>query len=481
MDLSAVTLEQFLVVGAGLLLLGVFASKLSGKLGVPALILFLGVGMLAGSEGFGGIPFDDFDLARTVGTLALAFILFAGGLDTSWSTIKPVVWKGVSLATVGVIVTASVMALAVKWLLDLGWIECLLLGAIVASTDAAAVFGVLRARGLRLKRSLTPMLEMESGSNDPMAVFLTIALTSLALNPAESLLGFAWEFVVEMVLGAGLGIAFGLLWARMINRFRLEYDGLYPVLTLALAMTAFGLTALVGGNGFLAVYAAGVALGSRNFVHRLALIQFHDGVAWLMQIAMFLTLGLLVFPSQLVPVVWVGLALALVLVFVARPVAVFLSLIGSRMPLRDKAFVGWVGLRGAVPIVLATIPVTAGVPGSEAFFNIVFFVVVVSVMVQGTTIPWVAKLLHVGTTPEDEPDEVRVPQSTIELVLNAQSPVVGKLVVDLKLPTSALLLLLRRDGESYIPRGSTVLQDGDGLLVATRKDDSEDLRRMIEG
>lgn len=481
MDLAKVTLEQFLVVGAGLLLLGVFASKLSGKLGIPALILFLGVGMLAGSEGFGGIPFDDFDLARTVGTLALAFILFAGGLDTSWSAIRPVVWKGLSLATIGVVATASVMALAARWLLGLGWIECFLLGAVVASTDAAAVFGVLRARGLRLKRSLSPMLEMESGSNDPMAVFLTIALTSLALNPGASPVGFVVEFAVEMVLGAALGIAFGLLWAKMINRFRLEYDGLYPVLTLALAMTAFGLTALVGGNGFLAVYSAGVALGSRNFVHRLALIQFHDGVAWLMQIAMFLALGLLVFPSQLVPVMWVGLALALVLVFVARPAAVCLSLIGSRMPVRDKAFVGWVGLRGAVPIVLATIPVTAGVPGSEAFFNIVFFVVVVSVLVQGTTIPWVAKLLHVGTDPDDESEESRSPQSTVELVLRSDSPVVGRLVVDLKLPPSALLLLLRRSGESYIPRGSTTLREGDGLLVATRKDDADDLRRMLEG
>ena len=481
MELSAVTLEQFLVACAALLLLGVLASKMSTKLGVPALILFLGVGMLAGSEGFGGIPFDDFDVARTVGTLALAFILFSGGLDTSWSAIRRVLWKGVSLATIGVVLTAALMAVTVQWLLGMGWIECMLLGAIVASTDAAAVFGVLRARGLRLKRNLAPMLEMESGSNDPMAIFLTVALTSVALEPGRGWTGLAVSFVVQMVLGAALGVLFGLAWAKMINRFRLEYDGLYPVLTLALVMTAFGLTHLLGGNGFLAVYAAGVALGSRNFVHRLALIQFHDGIAWLMQIAMFLTLGLLVFPSQLVPVVWVGLALALVLVFVARPVAVFLSLAGSRMPFRDKAFVSWVGLRGAVPIVLATIPVTAGVPGSEAFFNIVFFVVVVSVLLQGTTIPWVAGKLGVAAVHDDEPEEVRAPQSTVELVLHGDSPVVGKLVVDLQLPSSALLLLLRRDGESYIPRGSTELRIGDELLVATRKGDADDLRRMIEG
>jgi cell volume regulation protein A len=334
---------------------------------------------------------------------------------------------------------------------------------------------------VRLKSRLSPILELESGSNDPMAVFLTIALTSLALSPSDGWTGYAVHFVVEMVLGAALGIAFGLGWAKLINRLRLEYDGLYPVLTLALVMTAFGFTSLVGGNGFLAVYAAGVALGSRNFVHRLALIQFHDGVAWLMQIAMFLTLGLLVFPSNLLPVAWTGLALALVLLFVARPAAVFLSLIGSRMPVREKAFLSWVGLRGAVPIVLATIPVTMGLPGSQAFFNVVFFVVVVSVMLQGTTIPWVARLLNVGVAPGEDAEEVRVPQSTIELVLRAESPVVGRLVVDLKLPPSALLLLLHRDGESYIPRGSTALRAGDGLLVATRKDDAEDLRRMIEG
>ena len=481
MDITAVTLEQVLVVGAGLLLFGVLASKMSSKLGIPALILFLGVGMLAGSEGFGGIPFDDFGIARTVGILALSFILFAGGLDTSWATIRPVVWKGVSLATVGVVVTAVITATAARWLMDLGWIEALLLGAIVSSTDAAAVFGVLRARGLRLKSRLSPILELESGSNDPMAVFLTIGLTSLALSPSDSWTTYAVDFVVQMVLGAALGIGFGLVWAKLINRLRLEYDGLYPVLTLALVMTAFGFTSLVGGNGFLAVYAAGVALGSRNFVHRLALIQFHDGVAWLMQIAMFLTLGLLVFPSQLLPVAWTGLALALVLVFFARPVAVFLSLIGSRMPVREKAFLSWVGLRGAVPIVLATIPVTMGLPGSQAFFNVVFFVVVVSVMLQGTTIPWVARLLKVNAAHDDGPEEVRVPQSTVELVLRAESPVVGRLVVDLKLPPSALLLLLRRDGESYIPRGSTVLRPGDGILVATRKDDADDLRRMIEG
>lgn len=481
MTLSVIPLERMFVLGAALLLLGVLASKMSTKLGIPALVLFLAGGMLAGSEGIGGIPFDDFDLARVIGTATLAFILFAGGLDSSWTTIRSVLWKGVSLSTLGVLLTTLVVALSTRLLLGLAWIEALLLGAIVASTDAAAVFGLLRARGLQLRGRLTPLLELESGSNDPMAIFLTFALTALALDPTSPWLPLLGTFAVQMTLGAAVGIAFGIGWSYLINRIRLEYDGLYPVLTLALVMGVFGVASVIGGNAFLATYAAGVALGSRKFVHRLALIQFHDGIAWLMQITMFITLGLLVFPSQLLPIVWSGLAVSLVLVFIARPVAVFLSLLFARMSVREKAFVSWVGLRGAVPIVLATIPVTAGVPGSTAFFNIVFFVVVVSVVLQGMSIPWVARALGVAGPDVEEMGETKVPQATIELSLGPDSPVVGRMVVDLQLPPSAMLLLLRRGGESYIPRGSTVLKSGDGLLVATRKHDADDLRRQIEG
>ncbi|MEW5883356.1 MAG: potassium/proton antiporter [Armatimonadota bacterium] len=483
MQLVTLSLEQMLLVAAGLLLLGVLASKMSSKLGIPALVLFLGIGVAAGSEGVGGIPFEDYDTARIVGTIALAFILFAGGLETPWRRIRTVLWRGVSLATCGVIVTTVVFGLFVRWLLALSWVESMLLGAIVASTDAAAVFGVLRARRLRLRHDLTAALEFESGSNDPTAIFLTTMLTSVALTGSNSITTLdVIAFFVEMFLGGLIGLMLGYVWVRGINRARLEYDGLYPVLTIALVLLSFALSALVGGNGFLCVYVAGVTLGSHNFVHRLALIQFHDGLAWLMQITLFLVLGLLVFPSQLLPVAGIGLLLAVVLVIVARPVAVFSSLILASLTVREKLFISWVGLRGAVPIVLATIPISSGVPGSEVFFNVVFFVVVVSVILQGSFIPLVARLLRVGPGhTERKLGEVPVPQATIEVVVRPSSAAAGRQVVDLNLPPSALILLLHRGTETYLPRGSTVLAPGDRLTIATRKGDTEELKRLIEG
>lgn len=481
MELLGLSLEQILLLAAGLLLLGVLASKMSSKLGIPALILFLGVGVAAGSEGIGGIPFEDYDTAQTIGTLALAFILFAGGLETPWRRIRSIFWTGVSLSTVGVLLTAAVFGLSTRWLLGLGWVESMLLGAIVASTDAAAVFGVLRARRLRLRHDLTTILEFESGSNDPMAIFLTMMLTSVALIGEASWVQYVWMFIVQMLLGGVLGVAIGYLWVRAINRARLEYDGLYPVLTIALVLFSFAIATLIGGNGFLCVYVAGVTLGSHNFVHRLALIQFHDGLAWLMQITMFLALGLLVFPSQLLPVAGIGLLLAIVLVFIARPIAVFAALLLAPLTVQDKVFLSWVGLRGAVPIVLATIPISKGVPGSEVYFNIVFFVVVVSVILQGSSIPLVARVLRITEDTEPLPEEIPAPRSTIEVVVQPTSPASGRLVVDLNLPPSALILLLQRGQEAYIPRGSTVLQPGDRLIIATRKGDADDLKRKIEG
>lgn len=478
-ELLDLTLEQTLLLAAGLLLLSVLASKMSSKLGMPALILFLGIGILAGSEGVGGIPFEDVDMARIVGTLALAFILFAGGLETSWRQTRAVLWAGVSLSSLGVLITASVFGLFAHWLLGLGLVDSMLLGAVVASTDAASVFSALRGRRLYLRRDLTTLLEFESGSNDPMAILLTAMLTSEALGTGPSWLEYIWSFVVQMSLGALLGVALGHVWARGINRARLEYDGLYPVLTIALVLFSFALTALAGGNGFLCVYAAGVTLGNHNFVHRLALVQFHDGIAWLMQITMFLALGLLVFPSKLLPVAGVGLLLAMVLVFIARPFAVFVALLTARFTVQDKLFLSWVGLRGAVPIVLATIPISAGVPGSEAFFNIVFFVVVLSAILQHSLTPFVARLLRVAPGPVRE--DVPVPQSTIEVVVRPASLASGRMVVDLSLPPSALILLLKRGDEAFIPRGSTVLQAGDRLVIATRKADAEDLRHLFEG
>jgi potassium/hydrogen antiporter len=476
------TLEQGLIIVAGLLLLSILASKVSTKLGIPALVLFVGIGMLAGSEGLGGIAFDNYHLARDLGTIALALILFSGGLDTPWAEIKPLIGRGISLATLGIVATAALVGLFAWQLLGFEPLPALLLGAIVSSTDAAAVFAVLRARRVRLRKRLAPLLELESGSNDPMAVFFTYGLTTLILNPSTSLMSFGVGFVQQMVVGGAVGWGLGIAASWIMNHLRLEYDGLYPVVSLSIVLLAFGGTQFIGGNGFLAVYVAGVTLGTQNFLHKIGLVQFHEGVAWLMQIAMFLVLGLLVFPGRLLEVAGAGLLLSAFLILVARPLAVFISLLGSRkMRNREKLFVSWAGLRGALPIILATIPLTAGVPGSDRMFNLVFFVVLSSVLVQGTTLGLAARLLSVIAPAPVALPERNVQENLMEIVLEPGARVIGKQVVDLRLPPTALLVLLRRSGESYIPRGATVLQEGDTLLVATRKEDWDELRSMLTG
>lgn len=472
-------LELIILIGGILLLGSVVSSRLSSKLGIPALILFLGVGMLAGSEGLGRIEFSDNHFAHSLGTLALVFILFAGGLDTPWSSLKGVLGEGLALATVGVVVTAGLVGVFGVTILSLTWMEAMLLGAIVSSTDAAAVFGVLRGRGLRLKHRLVPTLELESGSNDPTAVFLTMALTGLIAHPGGSFWPLIPAFLWQMAAGAAGGYALGRLTHWVINRVRLDYDGLYPAVTIAAAFVTFGGVSLIGGNGFLAVYVCALTLGSRPFVHRLSLIQFHDGAAWLMQIAVFLCLGLLVFPSKLTAVFWPSIALAAFLVLFARPIAVFISLPLSRMKWRDKAFISWVGLRGAVPIILATIPLNEGLNKADFLFNVVFFVVVVSVLVQGTTIEMVARRLKVLVKRKPEPKELQTSRSMIEVDVYAGSKAAGRRVVDLNLPQTALLVVLHRGEEAMLPKGSTEILPGDRVLIATRKDDMDDLRALF--
>ncbi|MGV3615416.1 MAG: potassium/proton antiporter [Fimbriimonas sp.] len=476
-------IEPAMVVVAVLLVLSVVASRLSSRLGVPTLLLFIGIGMLAGSDGPGGLYFDDALATKNLGAVGLAFILFAGGLETTWRSIRPVFAPAVTLATLGVVLTAGLVALFANRLLGFGPVEALLLGSIVSSTDAAAVFAVLRARGIRLIHRLGPLLELESGSNDPMAIFLTTALTAIALNPGRSAVGFLPAFGLEMLLGAAAGYAIGTATAWTVNRVRLDYDGLYSALTIGCVLLAYGGTHMVGGNGFLGVYVAGVSMGSRAFVRKQSLTQFHDGVAWLMQIALFLTLGLLAFPKRIAPLALSGLVLALFLVFVARPLAVYLSLAPFRVPVRERLFVGWVGLRGAVPIVLATIPLTANLPRAHEIFDLVFFVVLLSVLLQGTTIRPVAEWLGVvaAAEPEPEPLERRGPKNTVEVILGPGSPAVGKRVVDLDLPVSSLLILVTRGTETFVPRGSTRFEADDVILIATRKRDLDEIREALGG
>lgn len=473
-------LEVWLVIVAAFLFVCVIASKISAKLGIPALVLFLGIGMLAGSDGPGGIAFDDMALTKSLGTIALAFILFAGGLDTTFSTLRPVIWRSVSLSTLGVVVTAGLVGLFAHYLLNLPPLVALLLGAVVSPTDAAAVFGVLRSSGLKLKHNITPLLELESGTNDPVAIFLVIGITDLLIHPGASVPALIGHLFLEMPLGFAVGLIAGYGAAIIINRIRLEYDGLYPIITIATVCFAFGGAHLIQGNPFLAVYVAGVTMGSRNFLHRLNLIQFHDAIAWLTQIVMFAVLGLLVFPTDLAKVAVPGMILSLFLILVARPAAVFIALLFARMQKRTKFFVSWAGLRGAVPIILATFPAIAGVPEAPLIFNLVFFIVVTSVLMQGTTIRLLAKRLSVAAI-ERPATYLRksAHEDLLEIRLEEGSGSIGKQVVDLGLPSTALIVLLKRGKNSYIPQGSTVLREGDVMLVATRREDREELKRFF--
>ncbi|MBP6390408.1 MAG: potassium/proton antiporter [Flavobacteriales bacterium] len=482
----AMHVEHMLLIGALLLFASIMASKTSGRLGVPTLILFMAVGMIAGSDGLGIIYFDNAQFARTIGIIALVFILFSGGLDTKWESVRPILGQGVSLATVGVLFTAAIVGVAVPYFTHLTLLEGLLLGAIVSSTDAAAVFTILRSRNVRLKANLRPLLELESGSNDPMGFFLTVSLVSVIGGEITSLWGLVPRFFFEMSVGALAGWGMGRVMTYVLNRIKLAFDGLYPVLLLALVFFTYSATHAIGGNGFLAVYLAGVVLGNSDFIHKKSLIRFYDGQAWLVQIAMFLTLGLLVFPSQVVPVMGTGLLISVVLILVARPVAVFVSLAPFRgMTWRQKAFLSWVGLRGAVPIVFATYPLIAGLENAQFIFNVVFFAVLTSVLLQGSTLPFAARLLRVerpkGFRRESALDLELSKQLTgtlVTLAVPAGSAAVDHLIVDLHFPKDAQIILVERDGQFTSPDGATEIAAGDRLMVMAKKPDR--LVPMIE-
>lgn len=479
-------IEWVLLGVAGLLLASVLASKVSDRFGVPALLFFLALGMLAGSEGLGGIYFDDPNLTQWVGIVALNLILFAGGLDTSFKDIRPVLKEGVILASLGVFLTALGVGFAAIYLLGFTLLEGMLLGAIVSSTDAAAVFSILRSKSLGLKGNLRPLLELESGSNDPMAVFLTIGLTTWLTTPDFAPASLAVSLAVQIVVGIALGLAFGWQLAWLANHLQLGFDGLYSVLTLSAVFVTYGATSLLGGNGFLAVYIAGITARHLDFIHRRSLIRFHDGLAWLMQIGMFITLGLLVFPSKIVPVMGAGFLMAAVLTFLARPLGVFISLALTRLSLREKTFISWVGLRGAVPIILATFPLIAGVDHADQIFNIVFFVVLTSALVQGASIPQVARWLGVDEVLPKKPvypielnpmrgftDELQ------EITIPASSTCAGRTIVELALPEKLLVVLIARDNEFFVPNGGTTLLAGDTLIVLSDQESFDKVQEQV--
>jgi potassium/hydrogen antiporter len=466
------SIDYILIGAAALVLISILANRVSGRLGIPALLIFLLVGMLAGSEGPGGIYFDDYWIAQSIGVIALTYILFSGGIDTRWSAVRPVLAYGVVLATIGVLLTALLVGAFATLVLGFSPLEGFLLGAVVSSTDAAAVFSILRTRRASLKGILRPLLELESGSNDPMAVFLTIGVITLLLMPDRSGLTLIPLFIQQMAVGGLIGYGMGRAMVYLINRLKLEFEGLYPVLTLTLVLLTYGIAAALGGSGFLAVYIGGLVMGNSSFIHKNSLTRFHEGIAWLMQITMFLTLGLLVFPSHLLPVIGSGILISLFLIFMARPAAVFISLLPWKMDIREKVMVSWVGLRGAVPVVLATFPLLAGVPQAETIFNLVFFIVLTSALVHGTSIPLVARWLDVASPLRDTSrlaldlgPECDIQSAMIEIVVPEGADVVGKQVVELGLPPGALIVMIEKGDNRFVPCGSTILEAGDKLLV----------------
>jgi cell volume regulation protein A len=474
---------NILLIGSLLLIISVIAGKTTNKSGVPTLIFFLIVGVLAGSEGIGGIHFDNASIAQLIGITALNFILFSGGLDTHWESIKPVLWRGVALSTIGVFLTAITVGLFVKYMFGFTIWEGLLLGAIVSATDAAAVFSILRNRGIALKGHLRPVLELESGSNDPMAYFLTITLTGIVAAGNADASAMIISFLKEFILGAAIGYLMGKASVWLVNNIQLDTEGLYPVLTLGLAIFTYSVTHAIGGNGFLAIYLCAVIMGNSKMVHKRSLIKFYDGQAWLMQIILFLTLGLLVFPSHILPLIGTGLLISAFLIFVARPIGVFVSLHIFKTNTRSKLFLSWVGLRGSVPIVFATYPLLAGIPKAELIFNLVFFISITSVLLQGTTLSYVARLLHVTISPKakrriglDFESTDNIKSEMTKILLPEKSGSVGKRIVELSVPATINIVAIERAGVYISPNGSTRLMAND--VVHVLAEDPESLQLL---
>ena len=484
---SGMSLELLLLIGSSLILLSIAIARLSDNAGVPVLVLFLGIGMLAGVDGPGGIVYDNTGLTQSVGIICLVFILFAGGLDTHWSDTRPVAFHAFSLATVGVLVTALVAGLFAHLALGFPLEYGLLLGAVISSTDAAAVFSVLRTKNVNLRGTLRPLLELESGSNDPMAVLLTIGIIAYIHDPTTGILDFVVLFIKQMGFGAVAGIGLGKAMQFIFNRIRFSHEAMYPVFGLAFAAFSYAITAQIGGSGFLAVYLIGIVAGAGGYLHQKSMIRFFDGVAWLAQISMFLALGLLVTPSRALGDLGAGLLLSVFLMFVARPAGVLLSPGLTSRSWGERLFIAWTGLRGAVPVVLATFPLIAGIAHADRIFNLVFFVVLTSALLQGWSIPPVARFFKV-----DAPAERRrkyplemissdgINTDLVDLVLPAGSGAAGKSIVELGLPRDTLIVLVGRNDTYLVPTGATVLEEGDTLLALAGDEQVSALRAALD-
>ncbi|TWU35720.1 K(+)/H(+) antiporter NhaP [Novipirellula aureliae] len=469
------SIDTLILITGILLLLGIVSNKFSARLGMPVLVLFILVGMLAGSEGIGGIEFEDYSLANSIGTIALCLILFDGGLRTPIQTIRSA-WKPAGiLASVGVLITAVITGLAASWILNLSWLEGLLLGSIVGSTDASVVFSVLRSGGVNIRRRLADTLEVESGSNDPMAIFLTVGLIQVLTGLVPVGLGVVTLFLNQMIVGAVIGVTVGWSGVWLLKQIRLDAAGLYPVIATAMGLLSFGSAVALGGSGFLAVYLTGIVIGNRRPVFHRGILLFHDAVAWICQILMFVALGILSFPSRLLEAAPSALLISVVLIFVARPIAVFLCAWPFKFAVREKIFLSWVGLKGAVPITLATFPMLAGLPGASLMFDIVFFVVLVSAVVQGWSLPPVARYLKLEI-PTRQPPPVTLEISSlrdfegdiVDYFVDENCRVAGRLIRDLALPEGVVIALIARAEQLIPPQGRSQIQAGDHVIVVLR-------------
>lgn len=466
-------MNNILILGA-LIVASVLASKITSKFGIPILLVFIVVGMVSGSDGLGGIYFDNSKIAQILGTFSLILILFSGGLNTKLTDVK-VVFKEVGLlSTLGVVISTAITGVVVHYLLGWAWLASFLLGAVISSTDAAAVFGVFRGKNLGLKPKVQSLLEFESGSNDPMAVLITINLITI-MTTSENLVwtSLIFKLFSQFTLGLIFGWALALFVVKMINLLDLESEGLYPVLTLTGSICIYALSEYCGGNGFLAVYIAGITMSSKRYFSKKTLSLFHDGLSWVAQCIMFLTLGLLVYPTALSPVAFSGVFLVIVLAFIARPLSVGIILYWFKYSWREILFISWGGLRGAVPIILATYTLVDGIEESNLIFNLVFFVVLASMTLQGMSLEWVAKKLKVQ---EENLGPMFAPffstalhRDFISYDILPGSKLIGTAILELNLPEDILVVLIKRKGKEFIPRGSTEFAAGDQIICLSNQ------------
>ena len=488
-----ISIELFLLLISVLLFVSLLVGKMGSRFGVPTLLLFLLIGILFGSDGL-GVEFDSPKVAQAIGIVALNIILFSGGMDTRFSEVKPVAIQGLVLATVGVLLTAVFTGFFIFWLTNnffnavtFSLLESLLLASVMSSTDSASVFSILRSKNLSLKENLRPLLEFESGSNDPMAYMLTIVFIQLIQVPEINVWAAVWMFVKQLVLGGLAGYFLGKFSVRIINKINLDNDALYSVLLITLMFFLFGFTSFIGGNGYLAVYVGGLFIGNSRFVHKRSSLKFFDGLTWLVQIIMFLTLGLLLNPSELLPIAGVGIVVGLFMIFLSRPIAVQTCLLPFRkLSRKARSYVAWVGLRGAVPIIFAMYPWSGGMPHAKDIFNIVFFITILSLIIQGTTVSAMAKWLHLSQTvlrkrklknfDVEISDEIKSYMS--EISIKEEFLANGTRLMDLNVPDNTLIAMVKRDDQFFIPRGNTGLQVGDRILVIT--DDEKALEQTYK-